>query len=112
MLGHEGKGSLLSALKEKGWSNSLLAGKRAQARGFDFFTVYVDLTEDGLLHIDDIIELVFQYINMINKEGAVKWIFDVRIIIYQSHITKILLHKIIRHTYSFAGINRYCKNEF
>ncbi|KAJ8667813.1 hypothetical protein QAD02_009476 [Eretmocerus hayati] len=76
LLGHEGKGSLLSALKEKGWCNSLVAGKRSSARGFDFFSVHVDLTEEGILHIDDIISLAFQYINMVKKNGPIEWIFQ------------------------------------
>lgn len=76
LLGHEGEGSLLSTLKAKGWSSSLVSGRRTAARGFDFFTVYVDLTEEGLNHIDDIVTLTFQYINMLKKEGPVEWIFN------------------------------------
>lgn len=81
LLGHEGPGSLLSTLKEKGWCNSLVSGKRSAARGFDFFTVYVDLTEEGIDRVDDIITLIYQYINMMKKEGPVEWIFDVSKII-------------------------------
>lgn len=77
LLGHEGKGSLLSTLKEKGWCNSLVSGKRSSARGFDFFSVYVDLTEEGIFHVDDIVTMTFQYINMLKNEGPVEWIFDV-----------------------------------
>ncbi|XP_031777802.1 insulin-degrading enzyme isoform X2 [Nasonia vitripennis] len=76
LLGHEGKGSLLSTLKEKGWCNSLVSGKRSSARGFDFFSVYVDLTEEGILHVDDIVTMTFQYINMLKNEGPVEWIFE------------------------------------
>jgi insulysin len=71
---------LLSALKKKGWCNSLVSGKKPSARGFDFFSVCVDLTEEGILHVDDIITMTFQYINMIKKEGPVKRIFDVCIL--------------------------------
>ncbi|XP_011312074.1 insulin-degrading enzyme, partial [Fopius arisanus] len=77
LLGHEGDGSLLSALKRKGWSNSLVAGKRKAARGgVNFFTVIVDLTEEGVDHIDDIVSLMFQYINMLKSEGPIRWIFE------------------------------------
>ncbi|XP_063988848.1 insulin-degrading enzyme isoform X2 [Diachasmimorpha longicaudata] len=77
LLGHEGDGSLLSALKKEGWSNSLVAGVRKAARGeVNFFTVIVDLTEEGITHIDDIISLMFQYINMMKTEGPVHWIFE------------------------------------
>lgn len=76
MLGHEGEGSLLSALKTRGWSNSLMCGKRPGARGFCFFSIVVDLTEEGLEHIDDIIKLMFQYINMLNEQGPTEWIYN------------------------------------
>lgn len=76
LLGHEGEGSLLSYLKAKGWSNSLVSGGKPGARGFNFFNVCVDLTEEGLDHIDDIITLVFQYINMIKKEGPLERLYN------------------------------------
>lgn len=76
LLGHEGEGSLLSALKARGWCNSLLSSKRLGARGFEFFNIVVDLTKEGVDHVDDIILLTFQYINMLKKEGPIKWIHD------------------------------------
>ncbi|XP_078036268.1 insulin degrading metalloproteinase isoform X2 [Augochlora pura] len=76
LLGHEGKGSLLSALKAKGWCNSVMSGKRPSARGFNFFNVIADLTEEGIQHVDDIILLTFQYINMLKKHGPVEWIYN------------------------------------
>ncbi|KAJ8935785.1 hypothetical protein NQ314_012635 [Rhamnusium bicolor] len=41
-----------------------------------FFGVAVDLTEEGMKHVDDIIMLIFQYLNMLKKEGPLKWIQD------------------------------------
>uniref|UniRef100_A0A2A4K9R5 Insulin-degrading enzyme n=1 Tax=Heliothis virescens TaxID=7102 RepID=A0A2A4K9R5_HELVI len=76
MLGHEGPGSLLSALKARGWCNSLVGGTRIGARGFGFFGVQVDLTEDGVAHIDDIIKLVFQYMEMLKTEGPQRWVWE------------------------------------
>ncbi|KAL6438860.1 hypothetical protein ACFW04_003738 [Cataglyphis niger] len=76
LLGHEGEGSLLSALKAKGWCNSLVSGKRSGARGFNFFSVVVDLTEEGIKHVDDIITLMFQYISMLKKKGPIEWIYN------------------------------------
>ncbi|XP_018331415.1 insulin-degrading enzyme [Agrilus planipennis] len=74
LIGHEGPGSLLSALKTKGWSNSLVAGSRPGGRGLGFFGITVDLTEEGLQHTNDIIKLVFQYINMLKDVGPLEWI--------------------------------------
>lgn len=59
-MGHEGPGSILSVLKARGWSNSLVAGSRPSPRGFGFFGVAVDLTEEGMNHTDEIVQLVFQ----------------------------------------------------
>ncbi len=47
LLGHESKGSLLSLLRAKGWSSELYAGPMAGAKGYMFFTIGVDLTEQG-----------------------------------------------------------------
>lgn len=76
LLGHEGEGSLLSALKAKGWCNSLISGKRNGARGFSFFFIIVDLTEEGIKHVDDIVMLTFQYIDMLKKHGPTEWIYN------------------------------------
>ena len=73
-IGHEGKGSLLSELKNLGYVNNLVAGLSSGSKGFDFFIVNVDLTEKGLEHIDDIIKLVFQYFNMLRVQGAQEWV--------------------------------------
>lgn len=49
LVGHEGKGSVLSFLKLKGWANGMSAGAGNNgAAGFDFFKINVDLTKDGL----------------------------------------------------------------
>ncbi|XP_044760344.1 insulin-degrading enzyme [Coccinella septempunctata] len=76
LMGHEGPGSILSALKSRGWSNSLVAGARPTPRGFTFFTIAVDLTEEGMKHTDEIIKLVFQYVNMLKQLGPLKWVHD------------------------------------
>lgn len=76
LLGHEGEGSLLSALKARNWCNSLIAGKPVCAKGFMFLHIIVDWTEEGFNHIDDIIELTFSYINMLKKEKPVEWIYQ------------------------------------
>ncbi|OWR46486.1 putative metalloprotease, partial [Danaus plexippus plexippus] len=76
LLGHEGPGSLLAALKQRGWCNSLVGGTRIGARGFGFFGVQVDLTEEGVKHIDEIVELVFQYISMLRESGTQRWVWE------------------------------------
>ncbi|ESO09969.1 hypothetical protein HELRODRAFT_109371 [Helobdella robusta] len=76
LIGHEGPGSLLSELKKRGWVNTLAAGEGEGGKGFMFFSVQVDLTEDGIEHVEDIVSLVFQYLKMLKKEGVKEWIFS------------------------------------
>ncbi|XP_006630449.2 insulin-degrading enzyme isoform X1 [Lepisosteus oculatus] len=76
LIGHEGPGSLLSELKAKGWVNTLVGGQKEGAKGFMFFIINVDLTEEGLLHVEDIILHMFQYIQKLRTEGPQEWVFQ------------------------------------
>ncbi|XP_055383724.1 insulin-degrading enzyme-like isoform X1 [Condylostylus longicornis] len=76
LIGHEGKGSILSELKKQGWCNDLTAGHSNISRGFGFFEISVDLTEEGFNNVDQIVHLIFQYIKLLKEEGPKKWIFD------------------------------------
>ncbi|XP_063047624.1 insulin-degrading enzyme isoform X2 [Engraulis encrasicolus] len=76
LIGHEGPGSLLSELKAKGWVNTLVGGQKEGAKGFMFFIINVDLTEEGLLHVDDIIFHMFQYVQKLRTEGPQEWVFQ------------------------------------
>lgn len=76
LVGHEGPGSLLSALKAKGWSNTLHAGEDEGAEGFQFFMLGADLTEEGLKHTDEIVQMVFDYLNMLRKVGPQERIWE------------------------------------
>ncbi|XP_037127776.1 insulin-degrading enzyme isoform X1 [Syngnathus acus] len=76
LIGHEGPGSLLSELKSKGWVNTLVGGQKEGAKGFMFFIINVDLTEEGLLHVEDIIFHMFQYIQKLRREGPQEWVFQ------------------------------------
>lgn len=76
LVGHESEGSILSELKKQGLCNNLMGGYSTAARGWGFFEISVDLTEEGFENTDKIIKIIFQYINMLKKQGAQKWIFD------------------------------------
>ncbi len=76
LIGHEGNGSLLSELKKKGWVNHLYAGSRREARGFQFFHVVLDLSEEGEENLNEIVKLVYQYLNMLKSEKPAKWVYD------------------------------------
>ena len=47
VLGYEGKGSLLSYLKQKGWALSLSAGAGSETKDYGNASVRIGLTEEG-----------------------------------------------------------------
>ncbi|KAI7901194.1 Metalloenzyme, LuxS/M16 peptidase-like protein [Cokeromyces recurvatus] len=76
LTGHEGPGSVLSYLKKKNWATYLSSGIYINCIGFSLFHTSVELTEQGLIHYEDIVVAIFQYIKMIKEAGVKKWIFD------------------------------------
>ncbi|KAF9981131.1 Insulinase (Peptidase M16) [Mortierella antarctica] len=76
LLRHEGSGSILSLLKKAGWANSISVGSVSGGIGFAFLKFTVDLTQDGLVHYEDIIVIVFQYIQMLRRQGVKSYIWD------------------------------------
>ena len=69
VLGYEGKGSLLSKLKEEGLVLSLSAGGGSSHPDINSFGINISLTEKGLKEYEQILELVFSYIRMIREHG-------------------------------------------
>jgi len=76
LLGHEGVGSLLSYMKEKGWANSLGASDNANLSDFITFEVTVELTNKGLGAIDDVCEAIFSYVRMMQQSSIPDFVFD------------------------------------
>lgn len=76
LLGHEGKGSLLSLLKEKGWSDGLSSGLGISLPNSATMSVSIKLTPAGLEHVNEVVAYVFRYIDMIRESGVSKWVFD------------------------------------
>ncbi|EFY90749.1 a-pheromone processing metallopeptidase Ste23 [Metarhizium acridum CQMa 102] len=59
LVGHEGRGSLFSYLKNKGWANSISAG-----------------AYPGLDHYPEIAMVFFQYVAMLRESPPQQWIFE------------------------------------
>ena len=76
LLGHEGEGSLLSLLRQKGWANGLSAGGGFSYEDASTFSVNVALTEEGVAHVDDITGLLFQFIDLARERGIHEWMFE------------------------------------
>ncbi len=73
LLGDEGKGSLLSLLKQEGLINHLSAGGGVNGSTFKEFSVNFSLTEKGIENINTIICALFQTIKLIKTKGLAPW---------------------------------------
>lgn len=69
LLGHEGPGSLCFFLRRQHWINELSAGGGMSGYNFKDFNINMQLTDEGLSHIDEIMQACYQYINIISAEG-------------------------------------------
>ena len=73
MIGYEGQGSLLKALKEKGWAESLSAGPSLSDRGSTLFSIDIGLTPAGYEHYEQILVELFAWLKLIKQEGIEPW---------------------------------------
>ena len=75
-IGHEGKGSLLALLKNKGWATGLSAGSQNLDSIESIMTTSIDLTKEGYQHIDTIVEYFFDYVELLQNKGIEEWRFS------------------------------------
>jgi secreted Zn-dependent insulinase-like peptidase len=76
LVGHEGAGSLLSVLKARGWANGLAAGPEFENGDWATFGVSIDLTREGLHHIDAIVDHAFAYFSLVAAAGVREPLFE------------------------------------
>jgi len=76
ILGHEGQGSLLAKLKNAGWAEGLSAGPGMSELDTATMAINIGLTPEGAENTDKIVDLVFQQIELIRREGVQEWLFD------------------------------------
>ena len=69
LLGHEGPGSLLSALKARGWAEGLNVGLGMRHRDFATFGITIHASKAGISNHADVIALVFACLDLIAEEG-------------------------------------------
>lgn len=77
LLGHEGRGSLLSLLKKENLASGLSASYDSSPYG-GLLEINVELSEKGQDQKDRIVELFFSYINLLKRDGYQKYIYDER----------------------------------
>ncbi len=76
LVGHEGKGSLLSLLKSKNLATGLSAGAGSSTNSYSSFEVTVQLTPRGVDRYRDVITHLFQYLRLLREEGLPRYIFN------------------------------------
>ena len=76
LVGHEGKGSLLSLLKKRGLATALGAGGHLESLDYGAFSIDVSLTPKGLENYREVVRLSFAYINMLKKQDYPGYYFQ------------------------------------
>ncbi|MBX2804241.1 MAG: insulinase family protein [Myxococcales bacterium] len=66
LVGQEGEGSLHAVLTERGWITSLSSGQSG-ADDHGLLTLRIPLTEEGYAHVDDVVDIVFQYMRLMTE---------------------------------------------
>jgi secreted Zn-dependent insulinase-like peptidase len=78
LIGHEGRGSLLQLLKDKGWAESLSAGAGLEDRSSSLFSIDIGLTPEGYKQRQQLTRLVFAWIDAVRSNGIEAWRYDER----------------------------------
>jgi len=76
ILGHEGKGSLLSYLKSKGWAISLSAGAGSSSNDYGWATVHIELTAQGVSDYKKVIEAATSFIKLMKEKGYQSFVYN------------------------------------
>uniref|UniRef100_A0A4X2LQL9 Nardilysin convertase n=1 Tax=Vombatus ursinus TaxID=29139 RepID=A0A4X2LQL9_VOMUR len=80
LVGHEGKGSILSFLRKKCWALALFGGNGEtgfeQNSTYSVFSISITLTDEGYEHFNEVAHTVFQYLKMLQQLGPDKRIFE------------------------------------
>ena len=76
LIGHEGKNSILSMLKSKGWAQEIGVGIRSSLRDLSVFAVNIVLTETGMREWETVAETVFAYLGMLRSKDLQEWVFQ------------------------------------
>lgn len=107
VLGHEGQQSLLAQLKREKLADGLMTGSSKPADDVMYFYVNVELTNEGILNKDKVIERIFQAIKGMKERGIPHYIFDeirqMSIIDYQYQAKEDAFGNIMDHAMSIAS---------
>lgn len=75
LIGHEGQGSLLSLLKQKDYALELYADDASKSCiPWNIFTIRMELTDLGLQNVDEVVQIIFSYVELLNSQEPQEWI--------------------------------------
>ncbi|KAH8274415.1 hypothetical protein KR026_011557, partial [Drosophila bipectinata] len=80
LLGYEGRGSLCAYLRKRLWALHLIAG--IDENGFDtnsmyaLFNVCIYLTDEGFVHLDEVLAATFAYVKLFSDCGSLKTVYE------------------------------------
>ncbi|CAE7420757.1 IDE [Symbiodinium natans] len=75
LLGHEGAGSLHDALNQFGWVDQLSSGTAHSFTDEQLFAINITLTPEGDAHREEVLALLFEYVETIRSAGPKEEIF-------------------------------------
>jgi insulysin len=78
VLGNEGAGSLLAALKAEGLATGLSAGAEAETPDYGSFDLSISLTPQGLTQYERVLSMVFASIDQLRRNGVPSYVFNER----------------------------------
>ncbi|CAL1679211.1 unnamed protein product [Lasius platythorax] len=80
LIGYHENGSLISYLRKKLWGFDMLSGNCesgfAHSSMYAFFNLTVQLTDEGQKHLEEVLDAIFSFINLLRMEGAQKKIYN------------------------------------
>ena len=76
ILGYEGKGSLLSYLKKKGWASTLSAGAGSTTNDYASASIRIGLTKVGLSKYKQVLKSTMSYIDLMRTTDRPDYIFN------------------------------------
>jgi insulysin len=76
LIGHEGKGSILSYLIREGLASTLSCGNQDTFNSFTELEISIGLTEKGLSQINQIVGYILFYIKMLREGECPRWFFE------------------------------------
>lgn len=76
LMGHEGRGSLLSLLKRLGWAEGINASTSLKSREDAVLDLTIELTPQGVIAKDQIVSLVFYTLDVMRERAISQWRFN------------------------------------